>query len=156
MHGMSEVFLATCVVFVCMQVTACISDEELQALLNSPAFDFRFNCGIGETSSTIRISDKDKIVNAMILHFTILATTTELEQMKQGLTIQKFNELMKRHPLIMRTAFQARSNLTCSDIERLYNHNSAELAAVGTDKRERQEAILHAFTKYIHELKGKS
>jgi len=63
--------------------------------LNSPEFDFRFNWGIGETPSAIRVTDKNKIVNVMTLHCTILAT---IALVKRSLTNEKFDELMKKHP----------------------------------------------------------
>ena len=90
----------------------------------------------------------------MVLHFTILGTIAELEQLKQGLAVQNFDELMKKQPVIMRTAFQATSSLTCDDIEHLFSRKSADLAAKGSDKRSKQEAILRAFSTYIRGLKG--
>lgn len=137
-----------------MQIAASDSEEELQALMSSPSFDFRFNCGIGDAASTFRLSDKSKIVNAMVLHFTILSTITELEQMKQGLKVLKLDQLMQRYPEIMKQAFQPPLSLECSDIETLYGQECAELANEGTEKRSKQEAILRAFTVYIRGLKG--
>ena len=59
-------------------------------MLDSQEFDFRFQCGVGEPAASMTFEDKQRIADAFCLHYSIFATLTELDQVKQGLTVQKF------------------------------------------------------------------
>ena len=90
-----------------MQIAQCESEQELRRLLDDPEYDFRFSCGVGDPASSVSFTEKTKIVKGLILQYTIFSTIVELEQMKQGLTAQKFDELMKRHPGILMPVFES-------------------------------------------------
>jgi len=80
------------------------NDEQFKNLMTSDEYDFRFSCGI--TKPTARFSDKQQIVNAMCLHYSVLVSLAELEQLRWGLAIQKFNSLMESYPQLLQKAFQ--------------------------------------------------
>lgn len=117
-------------------------------------FDFRFFCGVGEPAGSMTLEDKQRVVDALCLHYCILSSVTELEQLKQGLVVQKFNTLMEKYPDALRTAFQpVLQGITSSLIEQLYcNHTN--LAPRGSEKWSKQQGILNAWICYLRRIEG--
>ena len=110
------------------------STQEFRALLDSQEYDFRFQCGICEPAASVTLEDKQRIVEAFCLHYCVFSTVAELEQLKQGLQLQKFSTLMEIYPSTVRTAFQpAMEIITSGVIEQLYS-NHANLAPRGSEK----------------------
>lgn len=98
-------------------------------------------------------SDKEKVVESLCLHYCILCSLTELEQLKEGLTIQKFNTLMIRFKELIRTAFtQPASPISSSVIEELYSDHVLT-APKGSEKWNQQQAILSAWRHYLRDWK---
>lgn len=130
------------------------STEDLRAMLDSQEFDFRFHCGIGEAAVSLTLEDKAKLVNAFCLHYCIFCTVAELEQLKQGLVVQKFTTLMEKHPDVIRGAFcLAKQAITSSLIEQLYD-NHKDLAPRGSEKWCKQQGILNAWVCYLRKIEG--
>ena len=139
-----------------MQIAQCESEQELRRLLDDPGYDFRFSCGVGDPASSVSFTEKTKIVNGLILQYTIFSTIVELEQMKQGLTAQKFDELMKRHPDILMPVFESPEVKLTSAliIEEMYCRSNTIFSARGV-KRMVEEAIFAEWVKYVKELEGR-
>lgn len=78
-------------------------DASFKELIGSSDYDFRFECGI--TKPAYRL-EKQKTIDAMCLHFCVLSSLAELEQLCHGLAVQKFAALMELSPHAMRRAFQ--------------------------------------------------
>lgn len=99
-------------------------------------------------------ADKKRIIESICLHYSILSSLTELEQLKEGLAIQKFSTLMMKVPVIIRTAFtQCALTVTSSVIEELYCDHVIT-APRGSDKWNRQLAILGAWKCYLRGIEG--
>lgn len=60
---------------------------EFQDLMTSHEYHFRFSCGITKPTNWIPFSEKHNVVNAMCLHYSILVSLAELEQLRRGLAI---------------------------------------------------------------------
>ena len=73
--------------------------------MTSTDYEFRYDCGVSKPVCRIKYSEKQKIVEAMCLHYTVLASLAELEQLRRGLSVQKFNSLMESSPQLIRKAF---------------------------------------------------
>ena len=117
-----------------LQLASVESESQFWELLSSYEYEFRYNCGIAKPS------DKDKIVEAMCLHFAILVSLAELEQLRRGLAIQKFSSLMESHPQTMRKAFEPPEIKVTSDfIQDLF---VPTLSPNGSNKRAVEGAIL--------------
>ena len=130
------------------------STEELRAILDSPEFDFRFHCGVGEPAVSLTLEDKSKLVNAFCLHYCIFCTVAELEQLKQGLVVQKFTTLMEKHPDVIRGAFcPPKQAITSHLIEQLYDDHK-DLAPRGSEKWCKQQGILNAWVCYLRKIEG--
>ena len=123
-------------------------------ILDNPEFEFRFACGVGEPAASMLFSDKEKVIESMCLHYCILCSLTELEQLKEGLTVQKFNTLMIKYPELVRTAFnQPTLTITSSVIEELYSDH-VDIATKGSEKWNQQQAILNAWRHYLKGIEG--
>ena len=138
-----------------VQIAQCESERELRRLLDQPEYDFRFSCGISDPASSVTLADKSKIVKGMVLHYTILSTVAELEQLKQGMKAQQFDVLMKKQPRLLMPVFEAPEiKLTSSIITELYCRSNV-VFSVQSAKRIKQEAIIEQWLKYVEELEGK-
>ena len=128
----------------------------LRGLLDSQEFDFRFQCGIGKPAASVTLEERQRIVDAFCLHYCIFSTVAELEQLKQGLAVQKFITLMEKYPGTVKTAFQpAKQVVTSSLIEQIYcNHTN--LAPRGSDKWYKQQGILNAWSCYLRNIEGRA
>ena len=68
--------------------------KKFQNLITSNEYEFRFSSGVSEPTTWIPFSDKQKVVNAMCLHYSIPVSLAELEQLCHGLAIQRFDYVM--------------------------------------------------------------
>jgi len=125
-------------------------------LLNKPEYDFRFSCGVCDPANSVLLVDKAKIVKALILQHTIVSTIRELDQMKEGLSAQRFDEFMRKHPGLLMPVFETREVNLTSDviIEDLYCRNNTIFSARGMG-RIIEEAIFEEWVKYVKELEGR-
>ena len=87
------------------------SESELQELLYQEDYDFRYTCGITKPVSSIKFDDRNKIIDAICLHFTVAVSLVELEQLHQGLSILNFIELVKAFPILV-NVFKQKSNIS--------------------------------------------
>ena len=122
--------------------------------MDSQEFYFRFQCGVGEPAASTTLDDRQRIVDAFYLHYCIFAMLTELDQVKQGLMVQKFNVLMEKYPNVVRTAFQpVKEVITSSLIEELYCSHTT-LAPMGSERWSKQQAIINPWVCYLRRIKG--
>lgn len=151
-------FRCQCLMFFChfylhnyvviTQLADTNNDEQFKNLMTSDEYDFRFSCGI--TKPTARFSDKQQIVNAMCLHYSVLVSLAELEQLRRGLAIQKFNSLMESYPQLLRKAFQPpQCKITSEYIQDLF------VAGFSRNKRPTEEAIMIMWIRYLQYLEGR-
>ena len=75
-------------------------------LLSSEEYEFRYVCGVSKPSSRILFTEQDKVISAMCLHYTIMVSLAELEQLKRGFSIQKFIVLIQSYPALLRKVFE--------------------------------------------------
>ena len=68
-----------------MQIEDITNTEDLQDLMTSDEYDFRYACGYTKPTSSLAISNKDDIVCSLALHYTIYALKAELDQISEGL-----------------------------------------------------------------------
>ena len=91
-----------------MQLESASTNEELQDLLNSEQFSFRFDCGVCQPASSININDKQHLVSSIALHYCIYACKAELDEIRRGLVSLGFVGLMTQYPCLM-SLFKASS-----------------------------------------------
>lgn len=88
----------------------------------------------------------------MCLHYTVLSCLAELEQLRRGLAVQKFNSLMECYPELLRKVFQpAVRPITSAMIQDLFVGN---FSPVGSNSRAIEEALLMTWTRYLENIEG--
>ena len=129
-------------------------EQEFQSLMASEEYDFRYTCGVSKPTARILFPEKQQVVSAMCLHYSILVSLAELEQLRRGLAIQKFNSLMESYPQLIRKAFQPpQQEITSEFIEDLFD---AVLSPKGSNKRVVEEAIMMMWIHYLQDLQGEN
>ena len=89
----------------CIQLLNVTSVEEMRKILDSDEYDMRYDIGIGQSSSSLELSDLDRIVQAFATHFSVVYVKAELDQLMQGLKAFGILELMCSNPNKMRKLF---------------------------------------------------
>ena len=141
----------TIMIVIVTQLADTNNDEQFKNVISSDEYDFRFSCGI--TKPAIRFSEKCKVVNAMCLHYSVLVSLAELEQLRRGLAVQKFDSLMELYPQLLRKAFQpSQCKITSEYIQDLF---VAGFSPVGSNKRLVEEAIVMMWIHYLQYLEGR-
>ena len=108
---------------------------------------------MSKATACTEFSDKKKIVDALCLHYTVLVSLAELEQLRRGLAMQKFSCLMKSFPAAIRKAFEPPiKKITNAYIEDLF---VADYSPVGSNKRVLEENILMTWVRYLQYVEGK-
>ena len=135
-----------------MQLSGVTNEGEFKDLLGSDEYEFRYACGLTKPSMRIPFSDKDKVVTDISLHCSVLASLAELEQLRRGLTIQKFASLMECYPAVLKKAFRPPEVQITSDIiQDLY---VPSFSPKGSNRRNTEEAILMTWIRYLQSLEG--
>lgn len=71
------------------------SDEKFRELLQTTS-DLLFECGITKPAVMMTLDDKKSIISSVSLHYSILVSLAELEQLKKGLQqTVSFDKLME-------------------------------------------------------------
>ena len=145
-------FLCTCIHTLCMQLENAESAEQFSSMLASDEFDFRYQSGLPQPVSKISFNDKQKVVAEMSLHFSVLVSLAELEQLRRGLEIQKFSSLLQLHPNVIRRAFlPPNQHITAEFIQDMY---VPVLSPKGSNRREGEEAIVMTWCHYLQRIEG--
>ena len=135
-----------------LQLQNTASPDEFVALLSSDEFEFRYHCGLPQPACCIDFADKEKVVADLSLHYSVLVSLAELEQLRRGLALQKFSSLMQSHPRVMRKAFQTSDHKISSEyIQDLF---VPRLSLRGSNQREVEEAIVMTWIRYLQNIEG--
>ena len=135
-----------------MQLANVSTTNEFQALLSSEEYEFRYDCGVSKPAVNITLAEKERVIEAICLHYTVLVSMAELEQLRCGFAIQKFDALMESSPHVIRKCFQPpECHITSSYIQYLFK---PEFSPRGSNKRETEEALVMAWIHYLQNLEG--
>ena len=121
--------------------------------MSSEEFDFRYICGVSKPVVHIPFSEKEKVISAMCLHYTILVSLAELEQLRRGLSMQWFNYLMDSFPIVLREAFEPpKYEISSELIQYMF---LAEFSPKGCNQKKIEEAILMCWIQYLRHSESK-
>ena len=119
-------------------------------MLFSDEYDFRFTCGISKAHITF--SEKQSVIRAMCLHYSVLVSLAELEQLRRGLSLMKFDSLMSSFPSLLKKAFQPpECKITSDYIQDLF---FPDFSARGSNSRNKEEVIMMMWICYLRYLAG--
>ena len=127
--------------------------EELQGLLGSDDFSFRFDLWINVPVCSVKFEDKDQLVLAFIKNHLIYSCKGELDQLKEGLECLGVLKLLQDYPKLMRPLFLA-SGKQCLSATELLSLFTVAWSPVGSSARELEESVIFIWTNYVHECAG--
>ena len=67
----------------------------MKDLLDSDAYDFRFDVGLGFPISSMRFADRDEFVQSLAGYFTVVKVKAQINQLTQGLRLLGVLELVQ-------------------------------------------------------------
>lgn len=137
-----------------MQIEDASSVSQLQELLNTEEFDFRYDLGISKPSHEVRLDDRETLVSSMALHFGVLVVKAELDQILCGLssTLNALT-LIRNNPVVMRPLFvyQKRPPPTA---DTLFDMLQAKFSESGSNAREVEEATMMKWSDFLQIVEG--
>ena len=138
-----------------VQVLDAKSVDELQFLLQTDEYDFRYNLGVATNIQTVALRDKQDIVTQLANHFAIFQTKAELDQILCGLseTLGVLN-LVRGNPIIMRSLFVKATKPPLS-AEGLYDLFIMHYSRDGSNVKEREEVTGMRWFSFLERVEGK-
>ena len=133
---------------------AATATSDLQKLLETEEFAFRFDCGYSKATFQIDISNRDELIKSIWLHYVFFLPHAELDQLRKGLreTLQ-LEILVILHPNEMRSFLVASTDY---DINPNYLLDSFVIrySRQGDNKRTAEEAVIVYWNDYVMECNG--
>ena len=128
------------------------SDDGFCQLVCSSEYEFLLECGITKPVTKMNLADKDKVVSAVCLHYAVLGSLAELEQVKRGLQTVRFTLLMECHPYQFKQLFlYSKKPVTADFMQDLFK---VEYSDPGSNNRVKEEAIVMNWVSYLQDLEG--
>ncbi len=132
-----------------MQLESASTDKELQDLLNSEQFSFRFDCGVCQPASSIKLIDKQHLISSIALHYCIYA---ELDEIRRGLDSLGFVGLMTQYPCLMSLFKASSQKLTANMLQNLFSHT---FSLAGSNSHAKEQQIMMHVLELLHDVEGK-
>lgn len=125
---------------------------QMKTLLDSPEFEFRFNCGVMQPTYGMKFEERDAIVSALCRHFTVYASIAELDQLLQGLQTLKFASLMQAYPSLLCQVFKSSKQTISADF--IQDFFEVQYSPIGSNNRKVEENIIMNWINYLHDSEG--
>lgn len=126
--------------------------EEFKQMLDSDEFEFRFDCGVCQPTTSFTLADKESIISSIALHYTIYSCKGELDELKLGLSSLNFLDLLKQNDCI-RSLLEGRdSSLTTHCLQDIF---VPQFSPRGSNSRAAEEATMMFFLDLLHEIEGR-
>ena len=128
--------------------------EELQLLLSSEDYSFRFDAGVSMPFTSVKFEDKEEIATCIAKHFLIYMCKGELDQLKNGVKHLGVHDLMLKNPALFRPLLTdaGKIRLTSSTVLKSFN---IDWSPRGSNQWEDEQAIILNWTDYVNELESK-
>ena len=88
-------------IIIYLQIMHCETADALRKLLDSPSLAFRFDAGCPMPSSSIDISDKERVARSLSLNYVVFSQKAELDGIRSGFDCLKFSELVQSFPSLL-------------------------------------------------------
>ncbi len=169
----SPCFLAPSVVYYMVygkieKVETCIGDipnqkvkqkqEELEKIEDPEAFSknasfecsFRFKAGFSKPIITFQ--EKDKLFHAVALHYTLLSSLSEINQVMEELNVHGLLDHLRKKPQQARRLFLYSENqLNAEQVDNLF---MPSFSPKGSNKRAAEESVSLNFTRYLEDVES--
>ena len=118
----------------------------------SEEYEFRFACGVSKAACRIPLTEKEQVINALCLHYTVLASLAELERLRCGLGILNFHAIMDSHPNLLRKVFEPPvETVTSTYIQDLF---VPVFSPMSSNQRRDEESIMMMWIRYLQYIES--
>ena len=123
--------------------------------MDSEEFQFRYDLGIGQSSKSLTIYDRDKIFNLIASHFAVIRVKAELDQLLQGLESLGVLDIFRRNPVKMRILL-VKKNPVRYNADSFLDLLVPLLSLEGSNQREAEEATMILWANFVQLIESKS
>lgn len=113
----------------------------------------KYECGISKPTATIQDADREGIISSLCLHFVVLATKAELDDLVNGLKLLDVLTLIREYPVLARQLF-VKGNPKCLTADSLYDLFTADLSPPMSNWRDKEEAQLMNWAHFLQFVEG--
>ena len=100
----------------------------------------------------MQLSDKKSVISAVCLHYSILGSLGELEQLKRGLQTAGLSALLEQHGSVMKDLFLHQDKKVTADF--IQDLVEVEYSLLGSNYRFIEKAIIMNWLSYLKDLEG--
>ena len=104
-------------------------------------------------STSVIVNDIDNLIKCIAMHFIIHSQKAELDDIKHGLEVLQFGDLIHSHPALIKRLF-IESGHTKFSADSFLSQFKIEYSPPGSNKREKEEDVMLHFNYYVEELEG--
>ena len=125
----------------------------MRALLDDDGFDFRFEIGVADLSSSLELSDRFRIIQSLSTHYTVIQMKAQIDQIIEGLHVLGVYDLIQSNPRMMKDLLTTIPKpLTIDEIMCFDVRFSPE----SSNRREDEELIWMYWMNYLELIHGES
>lgn len=112
----------------------------------------RYDCGISKPTASIQDADREGIISSLCLHFVLLTSKAELDDMLEGLKCLGVLTLIRNNPVVTRQLFIKGSpkHLTAEEMFDMFTPNLSPQMSNLRDK----EAQLMNWANFLEVVEG--
>ena len=111
----------------------------MRELLDSDRFEFRFEVGVADISSRLKLSNHGCILQSLATHFTVVRVKAQIDQIIDGLKALGVYDLIKAKPNMMRKLFVTQIEPTSDFMVNLFE---IKFSPGGSNRREDEEQVV--------------
>ena len=119
-----------------------------------PKYEFILECGVTKPTAMMHLSDKATVISAVCLHYSVLGSLAELEQLRRGLQTTRFFALMQNNVSLMKPLFIYQNKIITSDF--IQDFFEVVYSEKGSNNRMKEEALMINWITYLQLLEGLS
>ena len=124
-----------------------ITDEE--EFKREASFNCEFRYEAGYSKPFIQMKDKDEFFKSICLHYTVLASISEINQFVEGLKTCKVLKLIRELPEMFRKVFQTSKELTAEEVDACFK---PDYSPKGSNRYESELNIMFNFNQYLEDI----
>ena len=135
-----------------MQVCNAKEEDELRDLLMDDDAEYISNCGFLKPTYKVTMADVPQISEVICTEYLIMRSINEVQQFESGLNVLDIDSLIKRYPEHLEEIFVHNPQpVTAGILDGIF---MPQFSPLGSNAREKEEAIILNWKDYIYEAEG--
>ena len=127
-----------------------MKDPDAFAKVASFGCSFRFKAGFSKP--LVSFDEKDLLFRAVVLHYNLLSSLSEINQFVEGLNVHGFIDYLRQYPPQARALFLYNENrLMAEKLDKLFQ---PVFSSRGSNRRINEEAVSLNFTRYLEDVES--